>query len=1312
MEVAGLPRLVVSPHPILAAAGREIHTAEFMPGESIEDYLNRMGVRLGRQPWRLEVNGQPVAREWWGRVRPKPGTLITLRALVHNGGGGGKNPLKTVLSIALMVAAPGLGTALGNAMGMTGTAFSVFGQAVSWGSVLGMGVSIAGNLLINALIPAPQPKLSQVNGSYNEEQVSPTYALTGGANRARPFEPLPLLMGRHIIYPDDGAKEYTEFEGDDQYLYQIFNFGIGTTADLQLTDFKIGDTPIANYSDVEIFEAGPDGTLPQMPGNVDSIAGGALTAAAGWITRTSSIDATALAFDLQGQLYRAGESGLESLSCRIEVEHRQVGDATWSLWLDETITSASRRPIRRTWRKNVDAGQYEVRARRVTADETDARNVSEFSWSTLRTYQPDTADYSGQRRVGLRIKASGQLQGQVEAFNAVGQRLVPVWHDDTQEWISEATDNPAWLYLWFSRGGSIAGRLVFGVGLADSRIDIAGLKAWGAFCAAEGLSFNAVFDAQRSRADMLDTIARCGRASPSWATGKLGVVWDAADQPAVGVYGMSNIAAGSFKVMYATEKLADEVVLTFFNRDTWKQDHVRATVPGFAPDYVPQRPVNVQLFGCTDKAMAGVEANLLAASQRYHRRRVQWESDFEALVAQRGDVVLLSHDLTQWGSSGRLVSATATTLTFDRAVSYSAGSPYVGVRHPDGTYHVRAVQAFTGEQDTVTLLAPLTFTDGETTYHCGNDPQGTVFDYVYFFEPLATPGKRVKIVGVPSIKDGGARVRLEACDDDPGYYASKANPYTWTPPAAGQDALPVISNLQITEELVRVGSGYGVNLHLTWEAVPAGDYSVLTSVDGEPLRLVGGGSNASSHTVPAPDTGEITVRVILHDGVGRTDPVGGMAQVVHPIAGKGLPPADLADFAVTVQDDGLLLSWPEIADPDRDFYEIRTADSGWGDAAYFARVKASQLRLTTVAAGTHTWYIRARDTSENYSLNSRSAQVTVTAPSATIVRAEVVDNNVLLSWDAVAGTFPTRTYEIRRGATHAGAEVVGTKAGLFTILFETTGGAFTYWVTAIDAAGNEGTPAAVSVMVNAPPDYVLKANYFSLFTGTLSNAMLDGARVVLPVDTTGTFDDHFTGNGWATPQDQVAAGYPLYIQPGLASGYYEETFDYGAVLAANKISVATVLAVLVGTATHQVDISVSADGIDWTAYSDTAQVYATNFRYVKVRITVAAVAGAVAELTSLNVRLDSKLKTIAGTLACDAADSGGTTLYLTDDRTAGGAKEFIDVDAILLTVAGTTPLTPIYDFTDAPNPLSLKVLLFTDAGARASGTVSYSVRGF
>ena len=90
-----------------------------------------------------------------------------------------------------------------------------------------------------------------------------------------------MLKQLHKIFPDFSAQPHNEFRGDDQYAMYIFSYGYG---DLVLSEHKIGDTPIESYAGVILEESDEDGILVLFPGNVDSIEGGALTAAAGFIT--------------------------------------------------------------------------------------------------------------------------------------------------------------------------------------------------------------------------------------------------------------------------------------------------------------------------------------------------------------------------------------------------------------------------------------------------------------------------------------------------------------------------------------------------------------------------------------------------------------------------------------------------------------------------------------------------------------------------------------------------------------------------------------------------------------------------------------------------------------------------------------------------------------------------------------------------------------------------------------------------------------------------------------------------------------------
>ena len=100
-------------------------------------------------------------------------------------------------------------------------------------------------------------------------------------------------------------------------------------------------------------------------------------------------------------------------------------------------------------------------------------------------------------------------------------------------------------------------------------------------------------------------------------------------------------------------------------------------------------------------------------------------------------------------------------------------------------------------------------------------------------------------------------------------------------------------------------------------------------------------------------------------------------------------------------------------------------------------------------------------------------------------------------------------------------------------------------------------------------------------------------------------------------------------------------------------------------------------------------------------------------MSALNLVIDVKEKTDAGTVSAVSTDTGagyanGTLVTLN--------KSFTDIASILVTPnldSGTEDnLTAIFNFEDVPNPTTFRVLLFDGAGARASGPVSWNVRGY
>lgn len=976
------PQAVYSPHALIPAEGRRLVHDVLLPGETLAAYLDRSGLAaaIGRQPVRVTIDGYRVPRELWARVRPKPGTMIGISAVLHGGGGKGKNPIATILSLAILVFNPGAAL-----LGLAGIANTAIIGTLTLAGVINAGLG----LVVSAVFAPPAPNISDAQGQRFNTADSPTYSLSGGANRARMYEPLPMIAGTHRISPDLGARAYTEFEGDDQYLYQVFCFGFNTVT---LSDWKIGATALTAYNGVTMETSTLDGVLTLFPGNVDTISGGTMDYNV-YLQRTSSPGTTAIALDIAGNCFAISDNGeIQGAAYTWTAEYRAVGSATWlpfvgaSASINGSGISGSRTPIRRTFRREVTEGQYEVRVSSQTTGYSSAYTV-DFAWTQMRSYQPDTADYTGQQRVALKIKASGQLNGSVDTLSAVARAQCEVWTGAA--WVEGETSNPAWWFRAIALGRfvTINGRSVrvWGAGLASTRVDHEAIKAWGTWCDSKALTFNGVFDRAISAADMLQALATCGRASPSWANGKLGIVYDQAALPVTAVFGMSNILAGSFGISYQTEQLADEIIVGFINPDIdWQRDTVRCLAPGVT---VPTITRQIELFGCTNLDMAGRAGNLYAAQQTYRARTYNWRSDFEGMAVSRGDVVQLSHDLASFDYSGRLVEgSTASVLKLERAVPLPIAGAYIVLVKPDQTFATHAVVGGAGtDTDTLTLVTALAFNPGA-------DPAHPVYDYKWLFGATATPGKLVKIDTLKPLDE--STVEITAIDELEAFYLAEDATYTYTPPRPVFGS-PTISNLAVIENGVRVAQGYLVALTVTWDA--GADYAgaeVWAAVNDGPelLRATARGRQAQ-FTVGDGDV--VAIRLVALSTLGRLG-LTTQLTITHTTSfADNFPPVDVTTFLVN----GSVLSWLPVADVDVAGYRIKFnlgTNLDWSGATrlHEGLLTASPWQMPVRPSGAITLMIRAVDVAGIESVNS-AAIYTDLGEAATARVVETIDLDAL-----------------------------------------------------------------------------------------------------------------------------------------------------------------------------------------------------------------------------------------------------------------------------------------------------------------------------
>jgi hypothetical protein len=399
-------------------------------------------------------------------------------------------------------------------------------------------------------------------------------------------------------------------------------------------------------------------------------------------------------------------------------------------------------------------------------------------------------------------------------------------------------------------------------------------------------------------------------------------------------------------------------------------------------------------------------------------------------------------------------------------------------------------------------------------------------------------------------------------------------------------------------------------------------------------------------------------------------------------------------------------------------YEIRHG-STWdgGTVVDFRQVTT----YTTPGAwlGDRTYWVAVLDAKNNYGTPSSIVSTITTPSSVTATRADTVDNNVLLYWTASSVGFNQLNiayYDVRKGSTYAGGVSIGSNGNsTFTSYFEQSAGSFLYWVAPFDSAGNMGTAVSIAATVSQPPDYIFQSAYNSDLLGgdpasmtvtqTLTNFYYEGGHLIGPVDVTDSWSQHFVDNSWTTPNAQVVAGYPIYNQPPLTTGAYEEVLDYGADIPSTVITLTTNLETITGTVTTVPTISWKLlVGDSWTAL--TAGVVTSiipSFRYIKIHYDFTCTSGAnLIQINSINVTLAVKSRHDSGT-------ASGTTNYVHSTGVPiTFAYAFISANTPMVQIQGSTPYIPVVIYTGGAYPTGFTVKIYQTNGSPLADSSSYS----
>lgn len=498
------------------------------------------------------------------------------------------------------------------------------------------------------------------------------------------------------------------------------------------------------------------------------------------------------------------------------------------------------------------------------------------------------------------------------------------------------------------------------------------------------------------------------------------------------------------------------------------------------------------------------------------------------------------------------------------------------------------------------------------------------------------------------------------------------------------------------------------DLNLTWDTVDGfGVSGYRVEIVGRRTVDVTGTSFSYTFAMNAED-GEVSGTIAVKVWTIGTD--GALSPSFIDNTFTHVAPAVVVGAVAGKSDLGFTLSWSAATDPSVIGYDVALGDN----VLDTGMTVVSYLFRSLLIMGSY--YLKVRSRNKFNQVSAWNTQIlTVRGPGApTNLTARVIDNTVMLYWDAPATTeLPVVEYEVRRGDVWAPGNVIGRKKGTFTTVNENIAGTYKYMVAAVDSAGNVGAEASVTTYVDEPPDYVLNVNWEHDFVdGTGTNVLvLSDGRAIAPCHTNQTWEDKFIGTGTALNpqftciQDLINAGYVYLPEPVPLSAEYHEENDYGAVLNSTTITLSLDKTDYRGGPTITSFIGIKE--LETDPYVETVgdRSFSSNLQFVRDRFEFVSDGSQFAVLNKHTLRLDSKLKSDAGKDTITVAANGKQITF---------NKSFVDVTFISATPINTggVPLTLILDFLDEPYPDPPIIRFVNSSGVFWAGDFVWSADGY
>jgi len=692
---------------------------------------------------------------------------------------------------------------------------------------------------------------------------------------------------------------------------------------------------------------------------------------------------------------------------------------------------------------------YEVRVRRNTADVDSSYIFDEAQWSVMRAILNEAAFKTPIPICvsELRIRASEQLSGYVDNFNALCVSNIPDWNGTA--WATANTSNPASImrYLLTTRHG-------LSNPYSTSKLDNAALVELWNYCHDNGYEFNFICDSEENTWSRLVQVLAPGRAAPTTdVDGLWGVVIDRNGKTPVQLFTPRN--SWGMQVQRGFVDMPDALRVSFVDQtDDYVQKEAYVYNDGYSAngENGTQRAQNViewDFPGITSWDKIWQQGRLYMARALHRQMTVTINTDWEWLACHRGDLVGVASDVLMnvFGCARVLRLAYAVdgeTVLVGPDDAAPEGLP-VGVElddsilfdEPAPARYGIALRSNTGALTTLELLpqygqeAALVMFRNPLQSAAQVPPFGALCtvsllgeEYDEYLVASISPGDNLgaELTLVPYKMD---EIEAAISGEIPSYEESVLLDVV----RGRKLPTPTISLVRSDETVLEMLGGEVSPRIAVWWKMPAMNVNASTlsyqaraalvtqeDEDGDTVYLLG---NAPG-TDPFVGISHVEEGAVYNVQIRATNPATGVTSewsdpVQHAVVGRTTVPPSPRNVTITPNAPaGLLIAWDAVAVFDLDHYEVQ------GPLRFLQTTKETSVTMApNQLTGELTFLVFAIDVLGLRSAPARSTY-TVLPPAAPVVAdALLMDDGIEMSWSNAQTTWPIDLYVMQCGNKQA-----------------------------------------------------------------------------------------------------------------------------------------------------------------------------------------------------------------------------------------------------------------------------------------------------